>query len=528
MRLNFFPTQGSGLDFWRSKAVATSRFFLPAIAIVIAGCASVQQRPLEPGQQEPSEARERDACRRFFAELDARVERAGVADVETARIQGIPYLRVNRFLASYRELPMKSADFHMWVDRLQNLDQTARHYEVANLPQSGDDARSSSPGLNERIRSCGSSLRASELAMKTYREKLREAAVVPPAYQPYKRVLGLYPITSQFVLAGVRRLHREIGDTFATPLSQLPVLGELVIYNPPQTQAPLNKQEVVEILNRSVDNPLRIPQLAAADRQRLFATFAPRWEVDEVSENDRIGQPSWASDTVIQVKLDQPTVYRRLSYTRFQGTVLVQLNYQVWFPARPRTGRFDILGGHLDGLIWRVTLDTDGEPLIYDVIHNCGCYHMFFPGRRLQVKGNRDPKVIEEPVLIPAVAPLNPYGGRLTLRIAHTSHYLQRVYTKPDHKPGTTYNFLDDDVLRALSMPSGGSRSLFGPDGIVPGTERGERWLLWPMGVPQPGAMRQWGHHATAFIGFRHFDDPDLMERYFESVPPLARSQVDL
>jgi len=60
---------------------------------------------------------------------------------------------------------------------------------------------------------------------------------------------------------------------------------------------------------------------------------------------------------------------------------------------------------------------------------------------------------------------------------------------------------------------------LYGPDGVVAGTERAERWLIWPMGVPAPGAMRQWGHHATAFIGRRHFDDPDLLTRLFEGYP---------
>ena len=56
---------------------------------------------------------------------------------------------------------------------------------------------------------------------------------------------------------------------------------------------------------------------------------------------------------------------------------------------------------------------------------------------------------------------------------------------------------------------------MFGPDGIVAGTERGERWLFWPMGVPNAGAMRSRGHHAIAFVGTRHFDDPYLIERYF-------------
>jgi len=36
------------------------------------------------------------------------------------------------------------------------------------------------------------------------------------------------------------------------------------------------------------------------------------------------------------------------------------------------------------------------------------------------------------------------------------------------------------------------------------------------MGIPSPGAMRQWGHHAIAFVGRRHFDDARLFEQYFE------------
>ena len=35
------------------------------------------------------------------------------------------------------------------------------------------------------------------------------------------------------------------------------------------------------------------------------------------------------------------------------------------------------------------------------------------------------------------------------------------------------------------------------------------------MGVREPGAMREWGRHPTAFIGRRHFDEARLIERYF-------------
>ena len=73
-----------------------------------------------------------------------------------------------------------------------------------------------------------------------------------------------------------------------------------------------------------------------------------------------------------------------------------------------------------------------------------------------------------------------------------------------------------DGELRSLVSLGGGRASAFGPDGLVPGTERAERFLFWPMGIRSAGAMRQWGRQATAFVGRRHFDDPDLLEKRFE------------
>ena len=40
--------------------------------------------------------------------------------------------------------------------------------------------------------------------------------------------------------------------------------------------------------------------------------------------------------------------------------------------------------------------------------------------------------------------------------------------------------------------------------------------LFWPMGITSAGQMRQWGRHATAFVGRRHFDDARLLDQYFE------------
>jgi hypothetical protein len=175
----------------------------------------------------------------------------------------------------------------------------------------------------------------------------------------------------------------------------------------------------------------------------------------------------------------------------------------------------DLLAGRLDGITWRVTLDGRGEPVLFDSIHNCGCYHMFFPTERLRPRA-ADQR-FEEPLLIPAtLGPWSP-SRRVILRIAAGTHYIQHVrYGEGESSERTHYTFAPDDRLTSIEGGNGSSYNLFQPDGIVPGTQRGERYLFWPMGIREPGAMRQWGRHATAFVGERHFDDPRLIERYFE------------
>jgi hypothetical protein len=107
-------------------------------------------------------------------------------------------------------------------------------------------------------------------------------------------------------------------------------------------------------------------------------------------------------------------------------------------------------------------------------------------------------------------------GERPVVNLASATHYIERVDIVQGGDSLTRYAFHPYDELRSLPRVSGDSRSLFGPDGLVPGTERLERWIFWPMGVPSAGAMRQWGRHATAFVGRRHFDDADLIARRFE------------
>ena len=117
---------------------------------------------------------------------------------------------------------------------------------------------------------------------------------------------------------------------------------------------------------------------------------------------------------------------------------------------------------------------------------------------------------------MPKTLPRVAEDERPLVRLAPRTHYIDQVALVRGADSVSRYVFLDYDALRSLPLAGSARRSAFGMDGLIPGTERSERFLYWPMGIASPGAMRQWGRHATAFVGRRHFDDADLLERRFE------------
>ncbi|MCH7590509.1 hypothetical protein IIB34_05690, partial [PVC group bacterium] len=205
--------------------------------------------------------------------------------------------------------------------------------------------------------------------------------------------------------------------------------------------------------------------------------------------------------------------------------ILPQLVYQIWLPERPKKGAFDLLGGSLDSVVWRVTLGLDGAPLVYDTMHACGCYQLYFPVPPIRRKPMPEDDDLREEALVPLVAPILDEGQRMVVQLATDIHYVSDIYSDsvlPQTDPSKTYGIhfgtdVPDEAMRLAPYGEAGRRrSLYGPDGVIRQSRRLERFTLWPMGVKSPGAMRQWGTHATAFVGKRHFDDPYLMEAAFE------------
>lgn len=475
--------------------------------VMLAGCASYGARMHEPPDV--------GACRALYRDVDAIVAAAGVRDAQEAAITGFPYLRVDRLHAALRHAARDDAAFEDWVTRLQAMDRAARRHELANLPVDARAALSSRHGTREDpgrgLADCAETLRAADLGDAVARRALLAQADAPPAYLAWQRVAGLYWITRLGFARGVGDLERDLQEVFDAPA--LPGAGTRRRYAPPPGER-LDPRQVRAILERSRRGPFALPVPDAESAERLFASFAPEITVDTTGTHDLFGALAWTSATAPEVEVGTPVVYRRIAHTLVGGQALLQLVYTIWFPERPASGPLDPLAGALDAVVWRVTLAPDGEPLVFDSIHGCGCYHQFFPTPRATPRPA--PGALEEWAFAPQSLPRLARGERVTLHLATRTHYLQRIGVDEPPQPARAYGFADENALRSLPRPDGTRRGIYGPDGLVPGTERPERFLFWPMGIPSAGTMRQWGHHATAFVGRRHFDDPDLLERRFD------------
>jgi hypothetical protein len=476
---------------------------------LLGGCAT----PVDPYATAPASAQLERAdalgdCMRRLQAFDAHVDGARVRDAQAARVDGYPFLRVDRFTALSRPSdtdPARRAP--AMLERMAALDAEARQYEAANARIGTEELALVDRCRSQLVASIGSGSRP-----------VIEQAQPPHAYDDALRVVGLYPLTQIPFSWGVASWQQSTRDLYATPFPELPVRGQRIRYLP----AARGPGPVAGLL------PVGGPAMTAARAWQLLEQHAPVLVVDTVDENDRIGQLGWrmsGKDLFIAVDDRTPMAYARVAWTQIEGTVMPQLVYTFWFPARPAGHRLDLVAGRLDAVVWRVTLDAEGRPLVYDSIHACGCFHMFFPTERVRERpgplGHEGP--LDETMFAPQVMHTPGPAERVIIYVGAGDHNIQRVAVDaPKPAPGMPYALEDENGLRALALPAaagGGTRSIYGPDGLVPGSERAERFIFWPMGVPSAGQMRQWGHHATAFIGRRHFDDPRLIDRYFTIAP---------
>lgn len=454
------------------------------LVLLLLGCTRFTATPL-------------DGCAALFSDL--RRDTQARQDAQYHRLPNVAGLRSDRLLAALGRTAQSPQQRRAWLERLAERDAEASQIEIAQLP-----AASRQTWASETQQTTLSACRSAEVERiaddpQAFARAV-EAAQVPDDYRDWARAAGLYPLFDGVFRTGIAAWQQAARQ--ATAPADSPHWLSYRPLRPPTgaTSAALH------------NDTLGLPQASADQLSALFARHAPRLQIEQASRSDRIGSPYFRADGARDFNPQQPRLYQHTSWSLLAGRWHLQLVYQLWFSQRPKPHALDLYGGELDGLLWRVTLDPQGNALLYDSIHPCGCWHSFY---------------------LPADSPLQfrqpaTAEARLAKRLAFTSdqaptlwlsageHRLDWVDARRSAYPAQLYQRTSLDQLRQLPHPQG-QRSLYASDGLVPGTERLERWLLWPSGVVSPGAMRQWGRHATAFIGRAQFDDPHLLERYFSA-----------
>jgi hypothetical protein len=425
-------------------------------------------------------------CRRWLEQQRARLDAANIHDAGSVAVDGHPHLRVDRWLAFLHGEVRTPAAEQVWLNLAAAVGLRTWQAELRRLYGGGGD-------WQDRLAFCNHTMTRHTSFYGV------PAPSVPDSYATWQRVLGVYPLARIAAAPSMRRYQRDMSDRFHRPV-RLPLHHYLP--EPFKGNVPTPRD--------LAPNALDLPIPRGATREAMLAHYAPVLSIADPKEVNRPGTV-YLNGGVPGIDSEHAVAYQWISWTRYRGHNLLQLNYQFWFSRRPAKGRFDIYAGELDGVIWRITLKPDGNVLYYDSIHSCGCYHKVFPVARGLYPA---PASGDRPIYYPELAP-DAARERISLLLEPDTHYLVRVTAfRPEGKLHR-YQSVDADQLRQLDDRLGGIGSLYDPRGLVPASRRPERLLLWPLGVPSAGAMRQPGQHAIAFVGRRHFDDPRLPDALF-------------
>lgn len=439
-------------------------------------------------------------CRDQYAEIDAKVDAAGVRDAQFYRVPGYPYLRTDRLLATFGPHVRGVNDVSEWVRRMRELDQDSREFEFANLGMSDFDAAT----MRDRFLNCGRILANIELTEPGALDAMIEKVYPTDAYSNFARIVGLHALR-------IPRIHaREAAIRHELTSSQLRHPDGLYAAALEWTVKPVEDTGLLLGIADTIQfNILGFPNLFGSQWRALAERHAPRMWTESPNDLEGPAAPQWTTSG-LDADPTRPVVSYQIGYTRFADELLVQITYSIWFRSLAGSRSTPI-----DGLVWRVTLDRRLEPLVYESMHPSGGDHRWYPVRPLALRdGTTAPESFVSPELVPV--------DELALHLEPGSHRLLQVGSTPAAATRAERHFelRPYEELFTMPLPSGGTRSLFGPDGLVSGSSGSDDVAGWSSGIIRPRALRQSGHQAIGRINRRHFDDPDLMDATF--LPPPA------
>ncbi|OEE78590.1 hypothetical protein A1OQ_21705, partial [Enterovibrio norvegicus FF-162] len=285
------------------------------------------------------------------------------------------------------------------------------------------------------------------------------APMLPTAYQHWKRVLGAYPIASKVAQSRIEQeqdhIRSEFGRSLAYPYHYSEASKIL--------SQPLSQEQIEHMLRSTrQSSSLGWPMFNETQTRQLLNHYTPLVTVETLTQDDLIGALQFDDNNAPFVNTQIPLIYRSLSYTRFNSEVLPQLNYVLWFPARTAQSTFDPYAGALDAINLRLTLDTDGTPLIFDSIHQCGCFHMVYALKpTLQFTQSDDERPIESH--LPQPSP----SSRLHVSLTGGEHMVNHVRFTDNIPDTIALNANPLAALMTLKTNTGSMKSPFNRHGVI-------------------------------------------------------------
>ena len=210
---------------------------------------------------------------------------------------------------------------------------------------------------------------------------------------------------------------------------------------------------------------------------------------------DELGSPHVTADGKgVRIDTAEPRVFARVEHAEVNGVELKQLVYAFWYPNHP-IGTVE--SGSVDGGVLRVTLDTTGEPAVFEYTQPCGCFHGVFVSEpveaaalgQYQKTARRRAHAVEPPLkghddwVVRGVVS-GPSSGRITLYLAAGKHSCEAICMRsadaevPGASARRTYAVAPYESLERVASDAGGTASMFDSKGLVLGGQRGMEQLV--------------------------------------------------
>ncbi|KPJ78564.1 MAG: hypothetical protein AMJ54_02780 [Deltaproteobacteria bacterium SG8_13] len=480
-------------------------------ALIAQGCATIGRQPAAKLTGRPLEHQQ------LFAVLDEVIEKYRVREASNFPVPGFPYLRTDRFLWTMGD--RIDGDTHQeWIEAMRQLDLKARQKEIGNLSQDGlqELEKRLQESLDRRqllvrVSHASEQLLAHDRTQPDYLAAVKASVGVAGEYVTAMRIFGLYPVAAIPVTSATKKQYDVFRQWHEGSLGQLNTDGNLTVFTPGGSEA-ASRGNLRSLFAPSRRSALGVPNLSLEETKALIAAYAPVIEQDVAGIYDLFGKVMWRNGRV-KIESGTPTVYYYISHSLLKGEPVLQINYAFWYSGRYGKNSPGIERGPLDGVTFRITFDSEGDPIMADIMNNCGCYYFYVPRKERIAKINSSSDGLYP--FVPAWLPDAFPDSRLSLRINSGWHQIQKVFARKLPSDVIHYELRPYDELEMLPRPGEGTESVFTSDGIMKDSSRIEPYIFFSMGIPKVGYMRQRGHHAIKLVGRGHFTDTDIYDRYF-------------